>query len=229
MPINESRNLILDANGWVWPVEESASVASGLKGGQVCHVAEGEGTVVHQRSPNADVRARGTEPSLLVIHNISLPPGRFGTGDVQAFFNNTLDCSAEVCYAALANLRVSSHFLVARDGAITQFVSTCERAWHAGVSAFEGRERCNDFAIGIELEGTDTAPFDAAQYRSLAALTAAVTARHPIDAIAGHEHIAPGRKTDPGPHFNWSHYARLSNLSSVLLRGVPESARDGAG
>jgi AmpD protein len=160
-------------------------------------------------SPNHDARPDGLAVDLLVLHNISLPAGRFGTPYIYDLFSNRLDTRADPSFAELAGLRVSSHLLVARDGRLTQFVSTRERAWHAGLSSFDGRERCNDFSIGIELEGSDEVPFEDAQYRVLAALTDALAAAHPLRAVAGHEHIAPGRKTDPGPHFDWARYRAL--------------------
>lgn len=159
--------------------------------------------VEHQPSPNFDVRAAGTRVDLLVIHNISLPPGQFGGPYIADLFGNRLDCDAHPYFDQLRALRVSAHFLVRRDGTVMQFVSANDRAWHAGVSAFCGRERCNDFSIGIELEGTDFEAFEAAQYDALAELTLALKMRYPLTDVAGHEHIAPGRKTDPGPFFDW--------------------------
>ncbi len=155
-------------------------------------------------SPNHDDRPDGSDPSLIVIHNISLPPGVFGGRAIDALFTNTLDPGAHPYYEALRDLRVSSHFLIRRDGGLVQFVGCGLRAWHAGVSSFGGRERCNDFSIGIELEGDDTRAFEPAQYDRLNALIGALTRRYPIAAIAGHSDIAPGRKTDPGPFFDWS-------------------------
>lgn len=155
-------------------------------------------------SPNVEARPVGAIPTLIVIHNISLPPGEFGGGAIADLFLNRLDCDAHPYFDAhLRGLRVSSHFVICRDGALEQFVSCNERAWHAGVSSFFGRERCNDFSIGIELEGTDVRPFEDAQYAALGALVGALVARYPIEALAGHSDIAPGRKTDPGPHFDW--------------------------
>ena len=155
---------------------------------------------------NFDARPEGVAIDLLVIHNISLPPGEFGGDQIEALFANRLDCDAHPYFDQLRGLRVSSHFLIRRDGRAVQFVSTMDRAWHAGLSMFNGRERCNDFSIGIELEGTDTDDFCDAQYQTLAALSAALMQRHPISDVRGHEHIAPGRKTDPGPHFNWMRF-----------------------
>lgn len=164
------------------------------------------------RSPNCDERPPGFAPTLLVIHNISLPPGRFGTGDIERLFTNTLDPDADPYFAHLDGLRVSAHFLIGRDGNLTQFVSIHDRAWHAGQSEFKGRTRCNDFSLGIELEGTDTTPFSASQYLTLAALCRSLCAAHPIEALAGHSDIAPGRKTDPGPCFDWSALRTASGL-----------------
>jgi AmpD protein len=157
-------------------------------------------------SPNCDARASDVRLDLLVIHNISLPPGQFGGHYIEDLFLNRLDRDADPYFAHLDGLRVSAHFLVRRDGSVLQFVATVQRAWHAGVSAFAGRERCNDFSIGIELEGTDEVPFEPAQYRSLASLTVALQARHRLQDVAGHQHVAPGRKTDPGPCFDWQRY-----------------------
>lgn len=160
----------------------------------------------HCPSPNFNERPEG-EVSLLVLHNISLPPGQFGTGKVQQFFQNRLPVDEHPYFADIAQLRVSAHFLIERDGAITQFVSCNARAWHAGVSSFEGRENCNDYSLGIELEGTDDLPFSDAQYRALAELTEVLLRAYPqmsTARICGHSDIAPGRKTDPGPCFDWA-------------------------
>ncbi|TBU88635.1 1,6-anhydro-N-acetylmuramyl-L-alanine amidase AmpD [Phytopseudomonas dryadis] len=159
----------------------------------------------HCPSPNFNERPQG-EISLLVIHNISLPPGQFGTGQVQAFFENRLQPDAHPYFAAIAAMTVSAHFLIERDGAMTQFVSCLDRAWHAGVSRFDGRENCNDFSLGIELEGTDELPFTDAQYVALVDLTRVLQRAYPaitLERICGHSDIAPGRKTDPGPAFDW--------------------------
>ena len=165
---------------------------------------------------NFDARPEGAAIDLLVIHNISLPPGEFGGDQIEDLFANRLDCDAHPYFDQLRGLRVSAHFLIRRDGSAVQFVSTNERAWHAGLSIFNGRERCNDFSIGIELEGTDSDDFCDAQYRTLAALSDALMLRHPISDVRGHEHIAPGRKTDPGPHFDWARFrADLSALQNI--------------
>jgi AmpD protein len=157
-------------------------------------------------SPNFDARPPEIAIDLLVIHNISLPPGEFGGKYIDALFTNQLDCSAHPYFAQLEGLRVSAHFLIGRDGSATQFVSTHDRAWHAGTSTFGDRERCNDFLIGIELEGDDHTPFCDVQYATLVALTEALINAHPLGQVTGHENIAPGRKTDPGPHFDWGRY-----------------------
>ncbi|SDQ59007.1 1,6-anhydro-N-acetylmuramyl-L-alanine amidase AmpD [Paraburkholderia tuberum] len=160
-------------------------------------------------SPNFEARPQGALPTLIVVHNISLPPNQFGGTAIAELFQNALDCDTHPYYDThLRGVRVSAHFVIHRDGALEQFVSCNERAWHAGPSNFFGRERCNDFSIGIELEGSDTTAFEAAQYRTLAALVRALKARYPIDALAGHSDIAPGRKTDPGPYFEWPRLQR---------------------
>lgn len=162
--------------------------------------------IAHVPSPNFNARPAG-EVSLLVIHNISLPPGCFGGGEVQRFFCNALPADGHPFFATIADLRVSAHFLIERDGAVTQFVSCRDRAWHAGVSCFEGREGCNDFSLGIELEGTDTQPYSDAQYAALVALARLLMQGYPEITparLCGHSDIAPGRKTDPGPAFDWS-------------------------
>jgi AmpD protein len=162
--------------------------------------------VLHVSSPNCDARPDGVQITLLVIHNISLPPGQFGGPFIADLFTNQLDYEADPYFEHLRPLRVSAHFLIRRDGVIMQFVAGDARAWHAGVSSFAGRERCNDFSIGIELEGTDFEPFAAQQYTALTALTLALQQHYPLTDVIGHEHIAPGRKTDPGPFFDWRRY-----------------------
>lgn len=160
-------------------------------------------------SPHCDERPAGTAVELLVIHAISLPAGEYGGPDVPALFCGTLDCTRRADYADLAGLRVSAHFFIRRDGQVMQFVPVHRRAWHAGRSQFAGRERCNDFSLGIELEGCDQDAFTPAQYTALAALTRALRVACPAiraEAIVGHSQIAPGRKTDPGPHFDWARY-----------------------
>jgi len=169
-------------------------------------------------SPNHDARPPQHDASLLVLHNISLPPGRFGGTEVIDFFLNQLDHTAHPWLDRLRGMQVSAHFFIRREGAIVQFVSTHHRAWHAGVSCFEDRERCNDFSIGIELEGTDTLPYTDQQYDALHRLLPALRARHPLRAVRGHEHIAPGRKTDPGAAFDWKRFGRENGFS---LRQLP--------
>ena len=162
--------------------------------------------VSHCPSPNFNARPEG-EISLLVIHNISLPPGQFGTGKVQELFGNQLDPLEHPYFAGIASLRVSAHFLIERDGSVIQFVSCLERAWHAGVSSFAGRENCNDFSIGIELEGTDDQPYTDSQYAALASLVLVLQEHFPKlneKRICGHCDIAPGRKSDPGASFDWA-------------------------
>jgi AmpD protein len=159
-------------------------------------------------SPNCDRRPGGVEVSLLVLHSISLPRGKYGRvsggSAVESLFTNRLDPAAHPSFADLAGLRVSAHFLVYRDGALVQFVPLQDRAWHAGVSNWRGRERCNDFSVGIELEGTDDSAFTDAQYARFAQLARRLQALLPIRDIAGHSDIAPGRKTDPGARFDWA-------------------------
>ncbi|KIO49780.1 1,6-anhydro-N-acetylmuramyl-L-alanine amidase AmpD [Nitrosospira sp. NpAV] len=157
-------------------------------------------------SPNCDERPAGGAIDLLVIHNISLPPDEFGGDGVVELFTNRLDLDAHPYYPRLRDLRVSTHFFIRRDGEIIQFVPCEKRAWHAGASCWQGRARCNDFSIGIELEGGDTQPFTGGQYAALIALTLALQKAYPITGIAGHSDISPGRKTDPGPCFDWERY-----------------------
>lgn len=157
-------------------------------------------------SPNCDERPAGTAVDLLVVHAISLPPGDFGGAAIEALFTNRLDPARHPYFEGIASLKVSAHFLVRRDGAIVQFVPCVKRAWHAGASKWGGRERCNDFSIGVELEGTDDVPFEDAQYASLAALTDALARAYPLRHVAGHSDVAPGRKTDPGPCFDWGRF-----------------------
>lgn len=165
-------------------------------------------------SPNQDARPRGSAIELVVVHGISLPPGVFGGDDVEKLFTNRIDGAAHPYFRGLVGLRVSAHFFIPRDGALLQFVSCAERAWHAGESKWRGRTNCNDFSIGVELEGTDTRPYAARQYRRLAALLRALARAYPaLRAMAGHAHVAPGRKTDPGPAFDWARLARDSGFA----------------
>jgi N-acetyl-anhydromuramoyl-L-alanine amidase len=160
-------------------------------------------------SPNFDDRPEGTAITLLVVHGISLPPDEFGGPGIVELFTNRLDPAADPYYRTVAKLKVSAHFLIRRDGALTQFVPCAKRAWHAGISSWRGRAHCNDFSVGVELEGSDPVPYEAAQYAVLARLTRALRRRYPIAEVAGHSDVAPGRKTDPGPGFDWERYRRL--------------------
>jgi N-acetyl-anhydromuramoyl-L-alanine amidase len=163
-------------------------------------------------SPNCDLRPVGVEADLIVIHGISLPPGEFGGPWIERLFTNSLPAEIHPYFSEVAALRVSSHLVVQRDGALTQYVSFADRAWHAGQSIYEGREACNDFSVGVELEGEDTVPYEATQYDALAEAVAALCAAYPRlsrQRLVGHSDIAPGRKTDPGPAFDWPRARRL--------------------
>jgi AmpD protein len=163
-------------------------------------------------SPNRDSRPPGAGTDLIVVHGISLPPGEFGGPWIDRLFTNTLPETLHPYFAEVGSLRVSSHLVITRDGATTQYVSFNERAWHAGKSCYEGREACNDFSIGVELEGTDTVPYEVAQYDTLAQVVAVLCAAYPRlspGRLVGHSDIAPGRKTDPGPAFDWPHVHRV--------------------
>ena len=169
-------------------------------------------------SPNFNDRPPGEVVSLLVIHNISLPPGQFGGGYVERFFCNDLPVADHPYFLTIQDFRVSAHCLIARDGAMTQFVSLRDRAWHAGASSFGGRTNCNDFSIGVELEGADDLAYTAAQYLALTGFTRLVQKFYPAitrERIVGHDTVAPGRKTDPGPAFDWDHYFDLLNQPSI--------------
>lgn len=166
-------------------------------------LAPAYGVVLHPECTHWDERPDPEDVPLVVMHNITLPPYELRTGCVEDFFLGRLDTARDASLAALAGVRVSSHFFISRDGVIHQFVSTGKRAWHAGVSSFQGRDNCNHFSVGIEVEGTDFSPFAESQYRALSALLAALYARHGFRFIVGHSDIAPGRKTDPGPYFDW--------------------------
>ena len=183
MSVRRAQRLVIDADGL-------ASIATWIA------------------SPNCDDRPRATTISLIVVHGISLPPGEFGDDGVVRLFTNTLDPTAHPYFATIAERRVSAHFFIRRDGTLVQFVACAQRAWHAGASSWRGRAQCNDFSIGIELEGTDDVRYTAAQYQALARLIRALRRRYPIEAIVGHSDIAPGRKTDPGSAFDWSRLHR---------------------
>jgi AmpD protein len=157
-------------------------------------------------SPNCDDRPPGARIRLLVIHNISLPPDVFGGPGIIQLFTNTLQPGEHPYYATLHELRVSAHFLIRRDGSVVQFVPCLRRAWHAGVSEWRGHRHCNDFSVGIELEGSDRMPFESAQYNALVRVSEALRTAYPIEDIVGHSEIAAGRKTDPGPCFDWIRY-----------------------
>lgn len=177
-----------------------------------------------RHSPNQDARPAPADVSLLVVHGISLPPGEFGGPWIEALFTNRLDFGAHPYFAGLRNLRVSSHLVIRRDGEIVQYVPFHARAWHAGASRFAGRERCNDFSVGVELEGADTVPYADAQYAALAAVARALMRAYPRitpERIAGHSDIAPGRKTDPGPAFDWTRFR-----ADLRQSGPPPSTRN---
>lgn len=172
-------------------------------------------------SPNYDERPDEHDISLIVVHNISLPPEQFGSDHINQLFTNSLCAEEHPFFAEITHLRVSSHVLIRRDGEVIQYVPFHKRAWHAGVSSYQGREVCNDFSIGIELEGSDNQPFSDQQYDSLCRLVSALQVTYQgllVDAVTGHEHIAPGRKTDPGPYFEWD------RVGGVLGAELPASA-----
>ena len=177
-------------------------------------------------SPNYNARPADAAVELVVLHNISLPAGQFGGPHIADLFTNRLDFSVDASFDSLRGMQVSSHFLVRRDGAVIQFVSTEQRAWHAGLSSFEGRENCNDYSVGIEVEGSDFVAFSSSQYASAARLIVALAGRYPVRAVQGHEHIAPGRKSDPGPHFDWPKLQEMLTPAAPTLVGAnrPPSA-----
>jgi AmpD protein len=176
-------------------------------------------------SPNHGPRPAGAQVTLVVVHSISLPPGRYGGPAIERLFTNRLDCSRHPYYAQLRGVRVSAHFLVRRGGQVLQFVSCDQRAWHAGRSQWQGRDNCNDWSIGIELEGLEGRRFQPAQYRALATLLRAAARRYPLAQVVGHEHVAPGRKGDPGPGFHWPRLAALLAGSGLALpAGAPSPA-----
>jgi AmpD protein len=171
-------------------------------------------------SPNHGARPEGTVVDLVVLHSISLPPGVYGGDAVERLFKNRLDCAAHPSFAPLRGLQVSAHFLLRRDGRWLQFVSCDRRAWHAGASSWRGRDNCNDYAIGIELEGLEGEIFEPAQYRALAAGLDAIARRYPVREIVGHEHVAPGRKRDPGPGFDWLALGNVPGFPTALRIAV---------
>lgn len=161
-------------------------------------------------SPNFGPRPAGAVIDLVVLHSISLPPGQYGGPEVEQLFMNRLDWDAHPYFGQIRGMEVSSHFFIRRDGELVQFVDTFERAWHAGRSCWRGRENCNDDSVGIELEGLEGDTFEAAQYQRLVRLMQQLALRHPLRHVAGHEHIAPGRKLDPGAGFDWAHLQQLA-------------------
>ena len=169
-------------------------------------------------SPNFAARPRGTAIELAVVHSISLPPGEYGGDAIERLFTNRLDASAHPYFERLRDLKVSAHFVIRRDGELLQFVSCAKRAWHAGASTWNGRAGCNDFSIGIELEGLEGDTFDDAQYQRLASLLTQLAGRYPIRAVTSHQHIAPGRKHDPGAGFHWDELRRLAGLPGLDFR-----------
>ena len=172
---------------------------------------------MHVASPNCDARPEGVEADLIVVHGISLPPGEFGGPWIERLFTNSLPADVHPYFDEAGSRRVSAHLVIMRDGTVTQYVKFTERAWHAGVSVYQGREACNDFSVGVELEGTDTLPYEAAQYDTLARAVAALCAAYPgmsADRIVGHSDIAPGRKTDPGQAFDWPRAHQLIAAAS---------------
>ena len=173
-------------------------------------------------SPNFGPRPVGAQVDLVVIHSISLPPGQYGGDAIERLFTNRLDWDAHPYYREIRGLQVSAHFVVRRDGELLQFVSCDQRAWHAGRSSWRGRENCNDYSIGIELEGLEGEHFESAQYDTLIVLLRELAQRYPLAGVAGHEHVAPGRKLDPGPGFDW---ARLIAALGWPLRYFPEGVQ----
>ena len=183
------------------------------------------GPARHLPSPNFGERPVGTAVSLIVVHSISLPPGQYGTGQVQALFRNTLDWDAHPYFQQIRGLQVSAHFLIERNGMLSQFVACNKRAWHAGQSRLGQRDNCNDFSVGIELEGLEGCTFEQAQYTALAHLCRAIGMAYPIATVAGHEHIAPGRKQDPGPGFDWRQLQRLLDWPRERFVALSQAAR----
>ena len=166
-------------------------------------------------SPNFGPRPQGASTDLIVVHSISLPPGVYGGDEVPRLFTNTLDWESHPYFQQIRGMQVSAHFFIRRDGALLQFVSCDDRAWHAGASSYRGRDNCNDDSIGIELEGLEGDTFEEAQYERLGATLVALRGRYPIGAVAGHEHVAPGRKHDPGAGFDWGRLRRREGLAGL--------------
>ena len=172
-------------------------------------------------SPNVGARPAGVEVDLVVLHSISLPPGEYGGDGIERLFTNRLDWDAHPYYAGIRGLEVSSHFVIRRDGRLLQFASCDQRAWHAGTSSWRGRDNCNDYSIGIELEGLEGERFETPQYDALAALLRDVAAAYPIRWVAGHEHVAPGRKFDPGAGFEWPRLIASGALPAACFPAAP--------
>jgi len=211
----------------------SGSAVSNLTMSGAAMTVDAEGWLRGARrvvSPHADERPPGAGVSLIVIHGVSLPPGEFGGPWVEAFFSGRLDIAAHPYFSEIASLRVAPHFYITRDGALLQFVSTERRAWHAGHSRWEGRDECNDFSIGIEMEGTDDTPYTTAQYDRLAGVVAALCEYYPgigERGLAGHSDIAPGRKTDPGPAFDWERLVSDMAHAGYNFHRTPTKNPDG--
>ena len=177
------------------------------------------------KSPNHGPRPEGVAIDLAVVHSISLPPGQYGGDAIEALFTNRLDCSAHPYFEGLRGLEVSAHFLVRRDGRLVQFVAVDRRAWHAGRSSWRGRDNCNDHSVGIELEGLEGETFEPAQYRCLAGLLRDLAQAWPIRDVVGHQHVAPGRKLDPGEGFDWARLQRGLRRRGALARVAPDVLR----
>lgn len=177
-------------------------------------------------SPNCGPRPAQASITLVVIHSISLPPGQYGGDEIEQLFTNQLDWSAHPYFEQIRGAEVSAHFVIRRTGEIVQFVSVDDRAWHAGRSSWQGQDNCNDYSVGIELEGLEDTPFEAAQYTALATLLDALKQRWPIHQIAGHEHVAPGRKCDPGKAFDWAHLQKLTDWPTAQIAGLNTPAHD---
>ncbi|WP_377702004.1 1,6-anhydro-N-acetylmuramyl-L-alanine amidase AmpD [Pseudoduganella sp. UC29_71] len=217
----------IGADGWLAAAAgESEAAAGGADGSDGNgNGSEPRGAAARYASPFFNARPDGMAVELLVVHNISLPAGRFGGPHVSDLFTGRVDYNADPSFADLRGLEVSAHFFVRRDGRVVQYVSCNDRAWHAGLSSFQGRANCNDFSVGVELEGTDNVAFSPVQYEVLAALAAALQKRYPLRFVTGHEHIAPGRKTDPGPCFDWDLLDRLlkekAAQNDALVLAIP--------
>jgi N-acetyl-anhydromuramoyl-L-alanine amidase len=182
------------------------------------------------RSPNFGLRPPGSEITLAIVHSISLPPGVYGGDAVERFFTNRLDAAAHPYFEQIHASRVSAHFFIRRNGAVVQFVSCDRRAWHAGASQWQGRDNCNDWSIGIELEGLEGGCFERAQYRALIRLLRSLSSRYPLADVVGHEHVAPGRKADPGAGFEWPRMRRaLAGRGAALAKVATDRRRRYAG